>query len=109
MTLSNPTRDQQIRQLNEAGLSQRRIAAHVGVTQPGVSHALRRLAGTPRPRTRYDGPHPTGDPTKATDPTTTTVRCTGCGRLNWLNQRNPNTYLCADCRRGGAAELFEDE
>jgi hypothetical protein len=107
MTLANPARDQQIRELNESGCSQRVIAARVNMTQPGVSHVLKRLAGTPRPRTRYDSPHPTGDPAKATDPNTT-VRCTGCGRLAWKNSRNPATYLCVNCR-SGAAELFQSE
>lgn len=97
MTIANAARDNEIRQLNAAGWSQRRIAQAVGLTQAGVSHAIRRLAGTPRPRTRYDGPHPTGDPAKAIDPTTT-VRCIECGRVAWKNSRNPATYRCQDCR-----------
>jgi hypothetical protein len=98
VTIASAARDHEIQQLNERGWSQRRIAHQVGITQAGVSHALKRLAGTPRPRKRDDGPHPTGDPARATDPSTT-VRCTGCGRLSWKNKRNPATYLCADCRR----------
>jgi hypothetical protein len=104
MTAVNAARDEQIWDLKESGWSQRRIAAQVGMTQPGVSHAIRRLTGQPRPRKRYDRPHPTGDPAKATDPSTT-VHCIECGRLAWKNRRNPATYRCADCRSGEAAEL----
>ena len=98
MTIASAARDHEIQQLNERGWSQRRIAQQVGITQAGVSHVLKRLAGTPRPRKPDHKPHPSGDPANATDPSTT-MRCIGCGTLSWKRQSNPATYLCMDCRR----------
>ncbi len=51
--LSPAQRDERIWQLYHLGWSQRQIMKQVGMTQAGVSHALKRLKGIARKRATY--------------------------------------------------------
>lgn len=50
----DPHRDQLVTALRSQGLTQRAIAAHVGLSKAGVHQVLRRLAGNPRDQRRYE-------------------------------------------------------
>jgi DNA-binding transcriptional regulator LsrR (DeoR family) len=47
-------RDELIWKLHQQGWKQRQIANHVGLTQPGVKHAIDRLMGKKRIQTKYN-------------------------------------------------------
>jgi len=98
VTTSISERDELIGSLRDLGWSQRAIARHEGVnmTQAGVSHALTRLAGKTRKRASWDGPHPTGNPANARDPSKV-ISCAGCTRLVWRGTKK-EPYFCAECR-----------
>jgi hypothetical protein len=51
--LSPVQRDNLILKLKDAGWSQTQIGTYLGMTQAGISHALKRLQGIPRIRSRY--------------------------------------------------------
>ncbi len=95
MTSTLTERDQLIRDLREAGLSQNAIARQVGLSQPAVKYILDAQAGKPRQRSRTRSEAERKQDRDKTRNRAKTVRCSGCGKLCW--GRTPD-HLCLECR-----------
>lgn len=75
--LTTAERDRLIAELYRKGWSQHKIGARLGISQPGVHYALKRLAGQPRTQTRYRV-------------------CQGCGGTVTIDELGPSG-LCDFC------------